>query len=149
MEDDQHSGEPAKAEAGSPGVVAVRGGVAIDAKQEIPYFVGVSARTVGARGISMQRIEIPPGGAARPHTHLGHETAIYVLHGRVETRYGEGLREATVIEAGDFLYIAPGVPHQPRNLSATEPAIAVVARNDADEQERVIPYDAADPAIGE
>src|SRR5258706_13150130 len=121
--------EPSATAAG-PRVVAVRGGVAIDAKQEIPYFVGVSARTVGARGLSMQRIVIPPGGAARAHTHLGHETAIYVLQGRVETRYGEGLRESAVSEAGDFLYIAPGVPHQGRNLSETEPAIAVGARNE-------------------
>lgn|GEM_PF-4561578 len=35
------------------------------------------------------------------------------------------------------------VPRQPCNLSDTEPAIAIVARNDADEQERVIPYDPA------
>jgi uncharacterized RmlC-like cupin family protein len=35
------------------------------------------------------------------------------------------------------------VPHQPRNLSATEPAVAVVARNDPAEQERVVVYDPA------
>jgi uncharacterized RmlC-like cupin family protein len=122
-------------------VVTVRQGVAIDAKQAIPYFVGVSARTTGARGISLQRIVIPPGGAARAHVHVDYETAIYIVSGSVETRYGEGLRQITVNEAGDFLYIAPGVPHQPRNLSETEPAIAVVARNDADEQERVVPYE--------
>jgi hypothetical protein len=32
------------------------------------------------------------------------------------------------------------VPHQPINLSATEPAMAVVARNDANEQEHVVTY---------
>ena len=44
-------------------------------------------------------------------------------------------------EAGDFVFIPAGVPHQPRNLSDTEPATAVVARNDAREGERVVPYE--------
>ena len=129
----------------NPGVVAVKSGVAIDARQQIPYFVGVSAGTVGAQGISMQLVVIPPGGAATPHIHQGYETAIYIVQGTVETRFGAGLREVTVNSAGEFLYIAPDVPHQPRNLSTTEPAIAVVARNDAAEQERVVVYD---PAAG-
>ena len=44
------------------GIVVIKEGVAIDAKQEIPYFVGVSA-AIGAKGIAMQRVVIPPGGA--------------------------------------------------------------------------------------
>lgn len=44
-------------------------------------------------------------------------------------------------EAGDFLYIAPGVPRYPENASDTEPVIAVVARNDPDEQEHVVMYE--------
>jgi uncharacterized RmlC-like cupin family protein len=43
-----------------------------------------------------------------------------------------------VNEAGDFIFIPPDVPHQPVNLSNTEPAIAIVARNDPNEQEHVI-----------
>jgi uncharacterized RmlC-like cupin family protein len=122
------------------GVVSVRHVEASATKQQIPYFVGVSGRTAGARGLSLSRVVIPPGGAAAPHIHLQFETAIYVISGTVETRYGEGLRESSVNGPGDFIYIAPGVPHQPRNLSATEPAVAIVARNDPDEQERAIPY---------
>jgi uncharacterized RmlC-like cupin family protein len=41
--------------------------------------------------------------------------------------------------AGDFLFVAPGVPHYPENPH-DEPVIAVVARNDPDEQEHVIPF---------
>lgn len=130
-------------EAQATGVVAVRSGVAIDARQQIPYFVGVSEATVGAQGLSMQLVVIPPGGAAVPHIHQGYETAIYVVSGQVETRYGPGLREVVVSSPGEFLYIAPDVPHQARNLSTTEPAVGIVARNDANEQERVIPYDPA------
>lgn len=125
------------------GLIVVKEGVAIDAKQEIPYFVGISANTVGAQGISMQRIVIPPGVAAKAHVHLDYETAIYIVQGQVETHYGPGLRETIVNVPGDFVYIPAGVPHQPRNTSQTETAIAIVARNDAQEQERVLPYDPA------
>jgi hypothetical protein len=48
-----------------------------------------------------------------------------------------GARGLSMNRAGDFLFIPPGVPHQPTNLSATEPAIAIVARNDPHEQEHV------------
>lgn len=124
-----------------PGFIVVREGVSIEAKQDIPYFVGVSARTTGARGISMQRVILPPGGAAKAHVHQGYETAIYIVQGRIETRYGPGLRHSSINGPGEFIYIGPDVPHQPRNLSETETAIAIVARNDANEQERVLPYE--------
>jgi uncharacterized RmlC-like cupin family protein len=60
--------------------------------------------------------------------------------GRVETRYGEGLKKSVVNVAGDFVFIPSDVPHQPFNLSDTEPAIAIVARNDPNEQEHVVLY---------
>ena len=41
---------------------------------------------------------------------------------------------------GDHSNGEADVPHQPINLSATEPALALVARNDANEQEHVITY---------
>ena len=48
---------------------------------------------------------------------------------------------ATVVtEKGDFLFIPPGVPHQPVNLSETDPALAIVSRNIASEQEPVTLY---------
>ena len=90
----------------------------------------------------MNLVIIPPGGAAEPHLHRNYETAIYLLKGRVETRYGPGLRQSVINEAGDFIFIPANVPHQPINLSDTEPAQAIVARNDPNEQESVEPYDA-------
>ena len=123
------------------GVIAVRTGVPIEAKQQIPYFVGISQATAGARGLSLQLVVIPPGGEAAPHIHQGYETAIYVLSGQVETLYGPGLRHRVVSGPSEFLYIAPDVPHQARNLSQTEPAVGLVARNDANEQESVVLYD--------
>ncbi|KAA1007702.1 cupin domain-containing protein [Paraburkholderia panacisoli] len=124
-------------------VVKVRPDRAMATAQRLPYFVGISAGTAGSTGLSMYMVVVPPGGHAEPHFHADYETAIYQLEGRIETRYGPGLRESVITEAGDFLFIPPGVPHQPFNLDDTAPARAIVARNHADEHERVVPYDPA------
>jgi uncharacterized RmlC-like cupin family protein len=121
-------------------VRAIRPDRAVDTLQRLPYFIGVSGSTVQATGLSMHLVVIPPGARAEPHVHIGYETGIYVLQGRVETRYGEGLSQSVVSEAGDFLFVPPGVPHEAINLSATEPARAIVARNDPAEQDKVAPY---------
>jgi len=126
-------------------IVTVRPDAETLTRQRLPYFVGISESTVGAKGISMNLVIIPPGGSAEPHLHRDYETAIYLIKGRVETRYGQGLKQSVVNEAGDFIFIPPGVPHQPHNLSATEPAQALVARNDSNEQENVVLYD---PTLG-
>jgi uncharacterized RmlC-like cupin family protein len=89
----------------------------------------------------MHLVVIPPGARSQPHSHSGHETAIYVLEGRVETRYGPGLAASVVSEAGDFLFIPPGVPHEAVNLSATQAARAIVSRNDPCEEDKVVPYE--------
>jgi uncharacterized RmlC-like cupin family protein len=109
-------------------------------RQRLPYFIGISKATVGAKGLSMNLLVIPPGASAEPHYHRDYETAIYIIKGRVETRYGVGLKQSIINEAGDFLFIPPNVPHQPTNLSLTEAAQAVVARNDPNEQENVVLY---------
>lgn len=129
-------------------VTALRPGPEIATTQGLPYFTGISADTAGARGLAMHLVVIPPGGAARPHVHQGYETGIYVLQGQVETRYGPQLEQVVVSAAGDFLFIPPGVPHEARNLSQTEAARAVVARNDPDEREKVLPYELHQPQQG-
>jgi len=126
-------------------IITVRPAATTMTRQQLPNFVGISGVTAGAKGLSMNMVIIPPGGAAEPHLHRGYETAIYLLQGRVETRYGPGLRQSVIHEAGDFIFIPADVPHQPVNLSATEPAKAIVARNDPNEQESVVVYD---PATG-
>jgi uncharacterized RmlC-like cupin family protein len=122
-------------------IVTIRPQKTTMTKQKLPSFVGISGANAGAKHLSMNMVIIPPGGAAQPHVHRGYETAIYLLQGRVETRYGPGLRKSVIHEAGDFIFIPADVPHQPVNLSATEPAQALVARNDPNEQESVIVYD--------
>jgi len=121
-------------------IVVVRPGGEMMSRQRLPYFVGISESTAGAKSISMNLIIIPPAGTADPHLHKGYETAIYLIKGKVDTRYGHKLEKSIVCQEGDFILIRPDVPHQPINLSATEPALAIVARNDPNEQESVVHY---------
>jgi uncharacterized RmlC-like cupin family protein len=121
-------------------IQALRPERAVMTTQRLPYLIGISGQTVGSLGLSMHIVVIPPGARAAPHRHIGYETGIYVLEGRVCTRWGERLENEVVSEAGDFLFVPPGVPHEAINLSETEPARAVVARNDPAEQDKVEPY---------
>ena len=124
-------------------IVTIRPEKTTMTKQNLPNFVGISGTSAGSKHLSMNLVIIPPGGATQPHVHRGYETAIYLLQGRVETRYGPGLRKSVIHEAGDFIFIPADVPHQPVNLSDREPAHALVARNDPNEQESVVVYDPA------
>jgi len=121
-------------------VVTVRPKESITTKQNLPYYVGISQETAGATGLSMNLVVIPPGGSPKAHYHKDFETAIYLLKGKVETRFGVNLQESKINEEGDFVFIPPGVPHKPVNLSKTEPALAIVSRNDPNEHENVVAY---------
>lgn len=122
-------------------LVRVRPDETFTSKRNLNYFPGLSESTAGTQNLSMMLVRIPPGGKAEPHYHEGFEAGIYILEGKVDNLYGEGLKESVVTEKGDFLFIPPGVPHQPVNLSDTEPALAIVSRNIASEQEPVVLYD--------
>ena len=121
-------------------IITVRPDCETSTLQKLPYFVGISGATAGSKGISMNLVIIPAGGSAEPHFHRDYETAIYLVKGKVETRYGKGLQQSVINEAGYFLFIPAGVPHQPHNLSDTEAAHAIVSRNDPNEQENVVLY---------
>jgi uncharacterized RmlC-like cupin family protein len=68
---------------------------------------------------------------------------LYILQGKVRHAYGPGLRKIIDNEAGDFIFIEPGVPHEVYNLSDSEEVIAVVARSRADEWDNIVAYDPA------
>lgn len=121
-------------------IVTVRPEKTIDTIQQLPNFVGISQQSAGANGISMNIVVIPPLAKAQPHYHEGFETAIYLLKGEVETFYGENLAKSVINKQGDFIFIPAGLPHQPVNLSSDSEAIALVARNNANEQETVVVY---------
>lgn len=118
-------------------IVTLRPLTTSSSKQSLKQFVGISGANSGARGLSMNRVVIPPGGQAAAHSHVGSESAIFLLAGRVKTFYGPCLERSVINQTGDFIFIPAGVIHMPVNLSANEEAIAIVARNDANEQEQV------------
>jgi len=107
-------------------------------KQGFDYGAAISAESVGATGLCMHFLEIPPGGRAKAHLHEQHETAIYVLSGESGMWYGEKLAQHLTVKAGEFLYIPAGTPHLPYNASESEPCRAVLARTDPNEQESVV-----------
>jgi uncharacterized RmlC-like cupin family protein len=115
----------------------VRADGTYEGKQGFSYFHGISAESVGAQGICLHLLTIPPGGRAKAHLHEAHETAIFVLEGVSEMWWGERLEHHMVARAGDIVFIPAGVPHLPVNRSA-EPVRAVIARTDPNEQESVV-----------
>lgn len=121
-------------------IITVRPKETFISKQQLPNFEGISAQTAGTKHLCMHLVVIPAGGKAVAHYHNGYETTIYIIKGRAETKYGEKLEHSSINEAGDFLFIPPNLPHQPVNLSDTDEVIAVVARNDPNEQESVVIY---------
>jgi uncharacterized RmlC-like cupin family protein len=126
---------------GGNGIFVIRGGENCRSWNNIQYRAGLSAKNTPARKLSMNVATIPPGGVAYAHIHVDFDVMLYILHGRVRHEYGPGLRQSIENEAGDFIYIEPGVPHEVFNISDTEPVVAVVARSDASEWENIINYD--------
>jgi len=126
---------------GGDGISVIRGGGNVRGWNGIQYRAGLSAKNTDAEKLSMNVATIPPGGVARAHIHVDFEVMLYILQGRVRHEYGPGLKKAVDNEAGDFIYIEPGVPHEVFNLSDTDPVVAVVARSDASEWENIINYD--------
>ena len=133
------SNTPTPAEA-LDGITVIRGSGTCRDWNGIRYKTGMSAANVGAKQLSMNVARIPPGGVAHAHIHVGFEVMLYILEGKVRHEFGTGLRQSVENQAGDFIFIEPGVPHEVYNLSASEPAVAVVARSDADEWEHIVPY---------
>jgi uncharacterized RmlC-like cupin family protein len=119
-------------------LVVVHTGDTYEGKQGHAFFAGISRESAGSQGLCMHLVRIPPGAKDNPHRHDGHESAIYVISGVAEGRYGENLAKRTTAGPGDFIYIPAGVPHQAINPSDTEHLVAVIARTDPHEQESTV-----------
>ena len=105
------------------------------------YKTGLSGKNVNAKALSMNVATIPPGGVAYAHIHVDFEVMLYILKGRVRHEYGPGCRTIVENEAGDFIFIEPGIPHEVFNMSDTEEVVAVVSRSSADEWDNIVNYD--------
>jgi len=124
--------------------VLVQAGTEAEGRTGVTYAAGISAASAGATGLCLQLASLPPGARARAHQHDEHESAAYVVEGEMVLWFGEQLEEKVVARPGDFVYIPTGVPHLVMNASDTEPAVAVLARTDSNEQEVVTELPALD-----
>jgi uncharacterized RmlC-like cupin family protein len=100
----------------------------------------ISQATVGASDIYMGRYRVPPGSRSRPHYHDACESALYMLSGGIRVVWGDHLEQSVELEAGDMLYVPPRVTHIVENVSDSEPADYVVARDSPQEDAVVVPW---------
>jgi len=126
---------------GDAGIQVIRGGGSERGWNGIRYKLGMSSRNTNAKELSMNVARVPPGAIAFAHIHVDFEVMLYILQGKVRHAYGPGLKQVIDNQAGDFIFIEPGIPHEVYNLSETEEVVAVVARSRADEWDNIIPYD--------
>jgi uncharacterized RmlC-like cupin family protein len=92
---------------------------------------GIAPGVCGSQGLWVGFVSAPPG-ASGVHHHGDAESGIYVLKGRVRMSFGEALENSIIAETGDFIYVPPNTVHVEENLSATEAAELIVARNSAE-----------------
>ncbi len=123
------------------GITVIRGSKIHRSWNNIQYKTGMSANNVGAKKLSMNMATIPPGGVAYAHIHVDFEVMLYILEGRVRHEFGDRLTKTVENEAGDFIFIEPGMPHEVFNMSDTEPVVAIVVRSDPNEWENIVNYD--------
>jgi uncharacterized RmlC-like cupin family protein len=88
-------------------------------------FTGGSGQRTWVGAVSLQ-----PGARTGAHHHGRHEVALYVAKGQSQILWGERLEFTTEVATGDFVYFAPYVPHEERNLQRYEAADFVVVRTD-------------------
>jgi len=100
----------------------------------------ISQATAGAINIYMGVFRVPPGARSRPHFHAACESAVYMLSGRLRVRWGEKLEESVEIGHGDLVYVPPRETHILENLSESEPAEYVVARDAPQEDSVEVPW---------
>ena len=121
------------------GLTVLRGGGSERGWNGIKYKQGLSGKNVGSKNLSINVATVPPGAIAYAHIHDGFEVMLFIVQGKVKHTYGENLSESVINEAGDFIYIKPGIPHEVFNIG-DGPLVAFVARSAADEWDKIINY---------
>jgi uncharacterized RmlC-like cupin family protein len=100
----------------------------------------VSQATTGATSIYMGHFRVPPGARSRPHYHANAESAVYMLTGRLEVKWGDHLEQTAILEPGDMVFVPPRETHILQNLSEDDPAEYVVARDAPTEDSVEVPW---------
>jgi uncharacterized RmlC-like cupin family protein len=100
----------------------------------------ISQATAGATSIYMGVFRVPAGAQSRPHYHEHCESAVLMLSGELEVSWGDQLEETVRIGPGDMVFVPPRETHVLRNLSESEPAEYVVARDAPTEDSVEVPW---------
>ena len=100
----------------------------------------ISQATTGATNIYMGIFRVPPGARSRPHYHANCESAVYMLSGHLTVKWGDHLEQDVSLEPGDLVYVPPRETHILENLSDSDPAEYVVARDSPHEDSVEVPW---------
>jgi uncharacterized RmlC-like cupin family protein len=92
-------------------------------------LAAVSRALVGSESLWAGVMLADPNTASNVHHHGALETVVYVAEGRSTLRWGRRLEHESELEAGDFLFIPPFMPHQEINPSSDRPALWIVVRS--------------------
>jgi uncharacterized RmlC-like cupin family protein len=115
-----------------------------DEERQVPRGVvggaEISQATTGATNIYMGLFRVPPGARSRPHYHANCESAVYMLSGHLQVKWGDHLEQELSLEPGDLVYVPPRETHILENLSDAEPAEYVVARDSPHEDSVEVPW---------
>jgi uncharacterized RmlC-like cupin family protein len=113
-------------------------------EREVPRGVlggsEISQATAGAANIYMGVFRVPPAARSRPHYHEHCESAVYMLAGRLRVRWGDQLEQELLLEPRDLVYVPPRETHVLENLSDSDPAEYVVARDSPHEDSVEVPW---------
>jgi uncharacterized RmlC-like cupin family protein len=117
---------------------------ASDEERQVPRGVvggaEISQATTGATNIYMGIFRVPPGARSRPHYHANCESAVYMLSGHLQVKWGDHLEQEVSLEPGDLVYVPPRETHILENLSDSDPAEYVVARDSPHEDSVEVPW---------
>jgi uncharacterized RmlC-like cupin family protein len=83
---------------------------------------------VGAEKLGAGVMLLEPNTVSAVHHHGAQETVVYVAEGQGKIRWGRRLEHEVDLQAGDFLFIPPLLPHQEINPSS-QPGYWVVVRS--------------------
>jgi len=121
-------------------VKVIKPGAERDTPRGVLGGAEISQATAGATNIYMGVFRVPPGARSRPHYHASCESAVYMLSGSLRVRWGDRLEDVIELEPHDLVYVPPRETHVLENLSPTQPAEYVVARDAPLEDSVEVPW---------
>ena len=89
----------------------------------------ITTARAGAEKLWAGTVLIEPDAKTGAHHHGPVESVIYVASGRARMRWGKRLEFVAEAGPGDFIFVAPYVPHQEINGNPDEPLSCVLVRS--------------------